>query len=205
VDETTATLIFAAIMGIGVAVWAVSLRKALMLGRAVAEPDPFANEMDDDAIDPAADTGTVTLRGDDPDTLSHALRKALVQTQFGAFAWNYKIKECEGVRLIAKKIGPILCNQSPGFLFTEADFVFERSGAGQVDCTYRLGYSRLVRKVKTITLTIILGAGLPVLCLVGGLIWFLVIPAQAPGVRWQVFQTFQIVHALWPPYLFLGI
>jgi hypothetical protein len=46
---------------------------------------------------------------------------------------------------------------------------------------------------------------LPVLLIVGGVIWFLVIPSAAPAVRWQVLQTFQIIHALWPPFMFLGM
>ncbi len=37
--------------------------------------------------------------------------------------------------------------------------------------------------------------------IVGTLIWFLVVQSNAPTVRWQVFQTFQIAHALWPPFL----
>ena len=40
---------------------------------------------------------------------------------------------------------------------------------------------------------------------VGLLIWYLVIPAENATVRGQVFQTLQVVHAIWVPFLFVGI
>jgi hypothetical protein len=48
---------------------------------------------------------------------------------------------------------------------------------------------------------LILGIGLPTLLMVGALVWFFVIPSPVPGMRWQVLQTLQIAHALWPPFL----
>jgi hypothetical protein len=68
-----------------------------------------------------------------------------------------------------------------------------------------LGFDRLARRVKIVTLSIILGIGLPVLVIVGGLIWYFVLPSPNPAVQWQVFQTLQIAHALWPPFLILGL
>ena len=40
-----------------------------------------------------------------------------------------------------------------------------------------------------------------VICGAVALIWFLVVPNNHPAVRWQVMQTLQIGHVLWPPFL----
>ena len=69
--------------------------------------------------------------------------------------------------------------------------------------SYRIGYARLIRLLKKIALCIIFGVGLPVMVLVGLAIWLFVVQSDNPSVRWQVFQTLQISHALWPPFLIL--
>lgn len=70
---------------------------------------------------------------------------------------------------------------------------------------YRLGYGRLVRRLRSIALALILGIGLPVLLIVGAAIWLVVIPSPHPATRWQVLQTPQIVHLLWPPFLVMWL
>jgi hypothetical protein len=45
--------------------------------------------------------------------------------------------------------------------------------------------------------------GLPVTVIVGSVIWLFVVQSENPNVRWQVFQTLQIGHALWPPFMFM--
>jgi hypothetical protein len=87
--------------------------------------------------------------------------------------------------------------------FTEAEFNFEPAGKGSVRVSYCIGYARLIQLVKKIAFGIIFGVGLPVMVIVGTIIWLLVVQSDNPGVRWQVFQTLQIGHALWPPFLFL--
>jgi len=62
-----------------------------------------------------------------------------------------------------------------------------------------------VHVARRVSLSIIFGAGLPIMLVVGTLIWFLVVQNQEPMMRWQVFQCFHIVHALWPPFLFMGL
>jgi len=37
--------------------------------------------------------------------------------------------------------------------------------------------------------------------IMGLLIWFLVVQSDNATIRWQVFQTLHIAHALWPPFL----
>lgn len=64
-------------------------------------------------------------------------------------------------------------------------------------------YEGLIRRIRTIALVLILGIGLPVMLLVGSLVWTFAIPS--PMMRWQVLQTLQIVHALWPPFLVMWL
>jgi hypothetical protein len=47
--------------------------------------------------------------------------------------------------------------------------------------------------------------GLPLMVVVGAVVWYFVLPSPAPAVRWQVLQTLQIAHGLWPPFLFMGL
>jgi hypothetical protein len=89
--------------------------------------------------------------------------------------------------------------------FSEAEITFENLGNETTRVSYLLGHDRLARLVKTVALSIILGIGLPVLLIVGFLIWYFVLPSEAPAVQWQVLQTLQISHALWPPFLFLWL
>jgi hypothetical protein len=107
-------------------------------------------------------------------------------------------------RIALHKIGAILCNQPAGLLFNDAVFQMRERGE-RVAVSYTLGFDRVARLMRQVALWIILGVGLPTLLLVGGLVWYFVIPSQEPAVRAQVLQTLQIVHALWPPFLFLGI
>jgi hypothetical protein len=78
------------------------------------------------------------------------------------------------------------------------------AGAGRIQVAYELDARPLQRRLGKIGLILVFAAGLPTLLTVGALIWYFVLPSQVPALRWQVFQTFQIVHALWPPFLVLS-
>jgi hypothetical protein len=199
-DEDAAKVIFLVIMVVGVTVWAVSLSRALRLGRPARQPQ--ADLIDENAEFPQFEcqTGTVTLRGS-RDTLSKALLRSLAQLQFGLFASIFRMQQYDDGRIVLKKVGPLVCNLPPALYFTEAEISFQDAAPGTVDASYRLGYGRLLRMLRKITLGIILGIGLPVMLIVGSVVWLFVIPSQMPGLRWQVLQTLQIGHALWPPFL----
>ena len=144
------------------------------------------------------------MRGE-PETLSAALARTLVQLNIGRFGSLFEIVERSPERIVLQKTGPLICNQPAGMLFSEAEITFESLGHDTTRVSYLLGFDRLARRVKTIALSIILGIGLPVLVIVGGLIWYLVLPSQNPAVQWQVMQTLQVSHALWPPFLIMWI
>jgi hypothetical protein len=202
-DENVAKLIFAAIMTIGFLFWLWSLQKTLALGRR-AEPADWRLLPEERGRHADTETGSRIVRGE-PETLSQSLARSLTQLGAGGFVPLFEIIERTSSRIALKKTGPLVCNQPAGMYFSEAEIAFEPVGHGTTRVTYLLGFDRLVKRVQIVSLAIILGIGLPTLLIVGGVIWYFVIPSQAPGVRWQVLQTLQIAHALWPPFLVLGL
>jgi hypothetical protein len=198
-----ATLIFAAIMVVGFLVWVWSLQMALGIGRNTAKTD-WRMLPEEQPAQANTESGARTVRGT-PERLSAALGRSLMQHNVGTFGTLFEVVERSPNRIVLKKSGPLLCNQPASMYFSEAEINFESLGNETTRVSYVLGFDRLARRVKTVTLAIILGIGLPVLLGVGATIWYFVLPSQNPAVQWQVFQTLQIAHALWPPYLFLGL
>jgi hypothetical protein len=203
-DEDVAKLIFLVIMGVGVTVWAVSLSRALRFGRPARQSQPLLSDENAEFSQFEWQTGKVTLRGN-RDALSKALLRSFAQLQFGLFASIFRVQQYDDGRIVVKKVGPLVCNLPPGLYFTEAEISFQETNAGTVEASYRVGFGRLLRKLRRITLGIILGIGLPLMLLVGSAVWLFVIPSPMPGMRWQVLQTFQIVHGLWPPFLIMWL
>jgi hypothetical protein len=202
-DQATATAVFAAIMGTGFVVWAYSLIKALQIGRESTAMEGWQ------PVGPLSGTSS-TISGErilhgDPERLSKALGRSLLQVNIGLFGSLFEVVERTAQRIVLKKTGPLVCNQPAGLYFSEAEIHFQPIGGGAVRVSYQLGYERLARRLKSVALAIIVGLGLPVMLAVGGVVWRLVIPSQDPAVRWQVFQCFQIAHALWPPFLIIGM
>jgi hypothetical protein len=198
-----ATLIFAAIMVIGFLVWVWSLQMALGIGRRTTELD-WRILQEEQPIQTNTESGARTVRGT-PEKLSAALARTIVQHNVGTFGSLFEVVERTPRRIVLRKNGPLMCNQPPSMYFSEAELTFEPLGHDTTRVSYVLGFDRLARRVKIVTLSIILGVGLPVLVIVGGLIWHFVLPSQNQAVQWQVFQTLQIAHVLWPPFLFLGL
>jgi len=164
-DEDVAKLIFVVIMAAGVTAWAVSLSRALRLGRPDRQPQPSLSDENVEFSQSEWQTGTVTLRGS-REALSKALLRSLAQLQFGFFASIFRMQQYDDGRVVLKKVGPLVCNLPPGLYFTEAEISFQQTNAGTVEASYRVGFGRLLRKLRRITLGIILGIGLPVMLLV---------------------------------------
>ena len=121
------------------------------------------------------------------------------------FSSLFEITERSAERVVVQKTGPLVCNQSAGMYFSEAVITFEDLRNNMVRVSYLLDYERLSGRLRTVALGIIFGIGLPVMVAVGSIMWLYVVPSHDPAVRWQVFQTLQIAHALWPPFLIIGL
>jgi hypothetical protein len=151
--EDVAKLIFLLVMVAGITVWAVSLSRALRLGQPPRRPDEFASEPNDSTGEPQSDwqTGTISLRGN-REALAKALIRSLVQLQFGLFASIFKIQQYDDGRIVLKKVGPLVCNLPPALYFTEAEVSLRQTDAARVEAAYRIGYGRLVRRLRGVAL-----------------------------------------------------
>ena len=196
----TATWIFVSIMSTGVFVWTWSLTKARRLGLAPRQVDSWPDE---GGLEFETENGEVTVRGE-PERLGKALMRSLRQSILSTLGASFRVTEQTPERLTFEKVGAIVCNQPAGLYFTEADLSFLPLGDGNVQVSYCLGYERLVHLLRKIALSIIWGIGLPAMLIAANLIWFFVVQSKDPSVRWQVFQTLQIAHALWPPFMFIA-
>jgi hypothetical protein len=203
-DENVAKLIFATIMTIGFFVWLWSLQKALGLGRSRVKTDWRMIPEEPTAGD--VETGSRTVRGE-PEQLSQSLARMLMEHGNNPAGPAFEIIERTS-RRIALRSGSKSCQTAGAYFgayFNEATIDFERVGGDSTRISYRLAYDQLLRRTRRIALAIIFGIGLPLMAILGGVIWFAVIPSAAPAVRWQVLQTLQIVHGLWPPFLVMGV
>jgi hypothetical protein len=202
-SSTLAIAIFTAIMGAGVIAWLCSLSLTLRLGTVPLRSDGSENDFEPKSW-AGAEIGSRTVRGT-PARISKALARALTQLNVGGFNSLFEITQRTDEKLTLRKTGPLVCNQPAGLYFSEASVEFEYLGNNTTRVSYELGYERLAKRMRSISLGIILLVGLPVMLIVGGLIWHIVLPSDNPSVRWQVLQTLQIAHALWPPFLLVTI
>lgn len=210
-DPVVTKLVFAGIMSVAAVVWVISLRLALQL-KALPPPDvdpfaPFTAEptgattSDIRSSNLPAIQGQRTVQGS-PESVSAALARAMAQTGYpGLFSRLFTIDEHTAQRLVIRKTGPLVCNQPTGMYFSELEFQFVSQGENRVLVTYQIGFKRLRRQLRRTALILILGVGLPVISILGSLIWLLVVSHPNPFVRWQVLQSLQAVHVLWPPFL----
>lgn len=195
--------VFFATMAVAILVWLVTLSLTLRIGQHQSPRDEFG-PTDLEEIKRRFDTGIVTVPGT-PATASKLLAKEILQTNRTLVGASYKIIDRSESHLHIEKIGPVACNQPAGTYFSSASFVLQRHGDRATDILYRLDFTRLAMLMRRIALGLVFGVGLPVLVLVSSLIWTLVVNSPNPAVRWQVLQTMQVAHAMWPPFLPISI
>ncbi len=201
-------IIFAGVMFLAVIVWAISFRKAARLGqgtRTATESWPMARFDEPEPLSDIDVTGIQTVRGSRSE-VSRLLGRTLLDSGVpGVFASLFEITERTDERIQIRKTGPLICNQPTGMYFSEAVFDLKRIGPDSVEVHYRLGFERLLKGMRRTALAFIIGIGLPVLLIVGGVVWIYVVNNPNQVVRWQVFQTLQVAHVLWPPFLLTGL
>ena len=66
---------------------------------------------------------------------------------------------------------------------------------------YALSMKRFARTMRIVTYVVCFGYGGLVIVLVPLLLWMYVVRSEDENVRGQVFQTLQMVHGVWPPFL----
>jgi hypothetical protein len=202
-NSSEAYAVFVAVMGVGFIAWLCSLSLTLRLGTVPLQSDGTESDFEPRSW-AGTEIGARTVKGT-PAKLSKVLARALTQLSIGGFGSLFEITERTDDRISLRKTGPLMCNQPSGLYFSEADVAFEYLGNNTTRVHYKLGYDRLAQRMRSIALAIILLIGLPVMLTVGSLIWYQVLPSDDRHMRWQVFQSLQIVHAIWPPFLLIGL
>lgn len=206
-NPEAAQITFGILMTIVVIAWAISLRLASRMGNAndAKAEDPFApiSFEPSEQKKPDGIASTLTVRGS-LQTVSAAIVDQFTRTAVpGNMTTLFEVTDATEENVSVKKTGPLMCNQPTGMYFSEASFHLSQLGQDVVEVSYELGFERFHRRLKKLCFALIVGVGLPVMVIVGFLIWTLVVSSANPNVRWQVFQTLQIFHVIWPPYLFV--
>jgi hypothetical protein len=95
----------------------------------------------------------------------------------------------------------------PGVLGAAAsiggEFTLKSSGSGnstRVDC--RIDLEPLARKLGRIGLSIVIFVSIPAATVLPAMLFLYVATSADPAVRWQSLQSLQMIHGLWPPFLF---
>jgi hypothetical protein len=196
-----AQALFLIVWGTGLILWALALRWSVAYLRPTGAGEP---SLEDDPIgdtrasSPGLRRGTVEVPGQ-----SEALREEA--------AWRLAA-ELGGTFVVRQERDALVCTNSLSPAFSQFGWAnvsravvrVTPAGPARGRVTYELDARPLQRRLGKIGLLVVLAVGLPTLVAVGALIWCFVLPSQVPAIRWQVLQTFQIVHALWPPFLVLS-
>ena len=185
-DPNACQAVFIALAAIGLVWWCFDLWLALGVGR-------------------GEELGGETVIDGSPSDLGESILRAMRQPSLGLSGVTFRAEEKSDRSLRVKKIGAMLCNQPNALWFSEIDFQFNPTVDGKTRVAFRIGRELLSRRLRGIAVALVFFVGLPGLLLVTSLVWFLVVPSEDPVVRWQVFQTLQMVHFLWPPLLVIGL
>lgn len=84
-----------------------------------------------------------------------------------------------------------------------AAFIIDKTSSG-VTLKTLIDFKRL-RTTQCVLSGVMVLLGLVAISAAGIVMWMFVVDSPKPAVRWQAFQAFQIMHFLWPPFLFSGI
>lgn len=192
-----AQAIFFMIWGAALVFWVWGLKQSLRLLRRAGTTSEFliAPRDEDEPTEPGVVRGEAEVEGP-----SAALLEELVRRLPRALGSTFALHTTADGLELRNALRPVFSRVGWENV-TEVRLTVARADFGRTRVSYELDLGPLSRWLGRIALLLVVGVGLPVLLLVGGLIWWLAVPSTVPAVRWQVFQTFQIVHGLWPPFM----
>ncbi len=194
-----ARAVFFVIWGAGVVAWALGLRRSLsLLQQPLGSQDWGGGGDFEDESDPGSFTGELEVEGR-PSAVQQEVEGRLPEVLGPYFALR---RSAMGLEL--RNGRPPTFSQVGWSNVSQARLAFRSAGLARTCVSYECDVKELRRKLGRIALTVVLAAGVPTLVVVGALIWLLVVPNESPAARWQVFQTAQVVHALWPPFMIVG-
>jgi hypothetical protein len=197
--ELVAMNIFFTIMGIGAFVWSVALYFTLRIGKSPTNVDWGTQNEGVFGLISGETVCAATM-----DELLERIPKVLRRQSLGILN---SVFQCEGIsdkEFSVTRHGPLMCNLPTALYFSKVHFRLESQSPNQTRVKYVIDQSAVMIRLKRIAMLILFCIGMPIMIGVGLLIWFMVIPSQNLAIRGQVFQTLQICHALWPPFMFVG-
>jgi hypothetical protein len=200
----TATTIFFAIASVMWIVWLLGARFALSRLRprgAWPGPEPGGGDLPPaagldrpegpESLD--AVVGEAEVEGG-PEAVSRKLAEQLAAATSPGGASVFRITERTPRRVTFRRA------PGQGPVFDEGIVALEPRG-GRVKIRYAVSLRRLTAILRIATYLVCFGYGGLFVVGAPALIWYLVVNSECEAVRWQVFQTFQMVHGVWPPFL----
>lgn len=196
-------------MTAGALIWTHALVRAIQMetqpNRQSRDSNPWAEiSPDEPALSDEEEVGQRRIRGSQSHVSRMIARAILAQNVPGSFAPLFEVTERTDQRVVVKRSTTIACNQPPGMQFSEVEFNLMPLSSDAVDVEYRIRYGQLRRRLRRLAMILILAVGLPVILIGGSLIWVFFVNSGSPVMRWQVLQSLQIVHVLWPPFAVLN-
>jgi hypothetical protein len=197
--ETAERLFWAITVGMAL-IWLIGIRYALSrIGR------PSETTEDDDryaAYAPEEVTGEEIVTGR-RDAVAKKLADRLAAGFGSQNASFLKITACSPERVAFEPM-PGTPQPGLGISFQSGEMALRQQG-DRVRIRYAINLQRYASIMRLVTYLVCFVYG--GLFVIGAplLIWFLVLRSNDPNLRWQVLQTFQMVHGVWPPFLVGGL
>jgi hypothetical protein len=186
-DETTASLIIAAVWTVGLAVWMVSLMRV------------FAARRAGDSARPVVLVPPTRFRGE-ASAVQREVGRALADTAPVVFGVTVSATPLgHDVEFSTAGTGP----GSAGLGGVRGRFRIAAAGKEEVDVSCEVDFAEVDRRAARWTLTMVVGVGAPVVFLLPLLLMKFVAGSESAAVRGQALQVLQMVHVLWPPFLIL--
>ncbi len=140
-------------------------------------------------------TGSVHVEGG-PKALTAAMATLLAQGALGPL----RIVEKTDSRIVFDKLATLTPSQTPGLWFQRGEMRFRPLGQKQCQVDWAVEPSKL-RRLLWVGY-VIQGTGLLALLAGSWAMVTFIASSPDPAIRWQSLQMLQVLHLLWPPFLF---
>lgn len=190
----TASLAFVAIAGSMALVWLIGVRFAFSRLRPQSRQadDRLGIDLPEDAI-----AGEDLIEGT-RELLAKRIAERLMAFSPAATSPLVKVTECTPARVAFERIAGM--PGGPQLRFDAAVMTLTQEGS-RVRVRYAVSLKRFSTRMRIAAFLVCFGYGGLFVFGVPLLIWHLVLPSEDPAIRGLVFQTFQMVHGVWPPFL----
>jgi len=202
-DVETARTVLYAITAAGAMAWLTAVRFL----RVSFTPQRERRDQPDDPMEmlrsasPGAIAGSVEVEGSPPELAAKAA--AVVAEKSGEVIGPLKIVQSGADRLVVEGVGEAAGPQAAARFLRRGELRFRDARGGRTSIDYQIEVS--AGRGLLIGGTIFLFLGLAALVVGFMLIHTYVVPNPNSAVRGQTLQMLQVVHFLWPPFLFGGL